>query len=109
MTARYPKPDTVVGRVLGALLRREVITGKEIWLRLGSSRLSHHIWALRQDGWPIQAQRIEVVTSDNGRTAHIGEYWIHGADIIDADDQGRDYARLTHNIEQARKASREGK
>jgi len=105
MTGRYPSPNSVLGRVLGALLRREKLTGKEVWLRLGSSRLSHHICALRQDGWPINSQRIEVVTSDNGRVARIAEYWLDGIDIAAAGDQGREFGRVTLAVEQARKAA----
>lgn len=104
----YHAPDSVIGRVQGALLRGEHLTGKECWLRFGSSRLSHHIWKLNQDGWPIKDLRIEATTSDAGRVASISTYWLEPADIAAAGDRGREFAQATRKIEQARKANREG-
>jgi hypothetical protein len=107
-SAAFPKPASVLGRVLGALLRRERLTGKDCWLRFGSSRLSHHIWRLAHEGWPIHDMRTEVTTSDAGRVASISIYWLEPADIAATGDRGRKFAQATRKIEQARKASREG-
>lgn len=105
MTAPYPAPGSVAGRVLGALLRSEPMTGKACWLLFGSSRLAHHIWFLRENGWPIHSQRVEVATSDHDRKAHIAEYWIEPADIVATGKQGWEFAEATRYVEMARKAA----
>lgn len=70
------KPDyeTVKGRVLDALLQGRNLTHKEVWFEFGSSRASHHIYSLRQEGWPVITDRKEVLTSDHGRKATIAFY-----------------------------------
>ncbi len=104
----YHDPYSVIGRVQGALLRGEHLTGKACWLRFGSSRLSHHIWQLEREGWPIQDMRTEVTTSDAGRVASISTYWLEPADIAAAGDRGREFAQARRKIEKARKANSEG-
>jgi hypothetical protein len=97
----YHPTDTVIGRVLGALLRREILTGKDCWLRFGSSRLGHHIYALRGDGWDIEAERINVKTSDNGRVARIARYSLTSEAISKAGEFGKMFADACKRIEQA--------
>ena len=101
----YHDPYSVIGRVHGALLRGEHLTGKACWLRFGSSRLSHRIWKLNQDGWPIQEMRIDATTSDAGRVASISTYWLEPADIAAAGDRGREFAQATRKVEQNRSAN----
>lgn len=101
----YPNPQTVIGRVLGALLRRERITAKDIWIRLASNRLSHHIYQLRIDGWPIQIDDTHVITKDAKRPATIGTYWLPSSVIEQAGEYGQKYAAETLRIERERRAA----
>ena len=99
MTVPYPAPGTVAGRVLGALLHRGPMTGKACWLRVGSSRLAHHIWFLRENGWPILSQRVVVTSSDHDRKANIAEYWIESADIAAANKRTLKDAAISYCVD----------
>ena len=100
---RYPSPETVHGRVLGALLRGEHHTHHDCWVRFGSARLSHHIYTLRGGkaggGWPIHTQEKVVTTTDAGRPATIGEYFLPPEAIAAEGDSGRDYAEECLRVE----------
>lgn len=87
----FPHPSTVKGRVLGDLLAGRTITHKDTWVEHGSSRLAHHVYALRRDGWPIDMVEREVPTSDSGRTAAIGFYSLEQGVIDQAGERGRRY------------------
>lgn len=87
----YPPPSTVKACVLGDLLAGRTITHKDTWIEHGSSRLAHHVYALRRDGWPIDMVERYVPTSDGGRTAAIGFYSL-AQDVIDqAGERGQRY------------------
>ena len=101
----YPSPQTVKGRVLGSLLRGDRLTHKDVWLRFGSARLSHHIYILRGMGWPIQMVEHTVTTSDAGRPATIGVYYLEPAVIKAAGERGRRYAEECARIEAERRAA----
>lgn len=102
----YPDPQTVKGRVLGALLRRERLTHKDCWIRFGSSRLSHHIYSLRNDnGWLIETDDLNVKTTDAGRVACIGRYWLTDEVIEEAGERGRQYAEVCARVEARRRAA----
>lgn len=88
----YPPPSTVKGRVLGDLLAGRTITHKDTWMEHGSSRLAHHVYALRRDGWPVDMVEREVPTSDSGRTAAIGFYSLPHEVIDQAGERGQRYA-----------------
>lgn len=88
----FPHPSTVKGRVLGDLLAGRTITHKDTWIEHGSSRLAHHVYALRRDGWPIDMVEREVPTSDSGRTAAVGFYNLPQDAIHQAGERGRRYA-----------------
>lgn len=92
----FPDPSTVKGQVLADLLLGRRITHKDTWIEHGSSRLAHHIYILRGDGWPIGCDTIEVGTSD-GRRATIGEYSLPAETIREAGERGRRF------VEQARR------
>ena len=102
---RYPSPETVHGRVLGALLRGEHLTHKDCWLRFGSSRLSHHIYVLRGTGWVIQMVEQTVTTSDAGRSATIGVYSLAQDVVTAAGEQGQHYAEDCARVEVERRAA----
>lgn len=85
----YPNPSTVKARVLGDLLAGRTITHKDTWIEHGSSRLAHHIYALRRDGWPIDMVEREVPTSDSGRTAAVGFYSLPQDAIDQAGERGQ--------------------
>lgn len=88
----FPHPSTVKGRVLGDLLTGRVITHKDCWIEHGSSRLAHHVYSLRRDGWPVEMVEREVPTSDSGRTASIGFYNLPQDVIHQAGERGQRYA-----------------
>jgi hypothetical protein len=87
----YPSPSTVKGRVLGDLLAGRTITHKDTWVEHGSSRLAHHVYALRRDGWPVDMVEREVPTSDSGRSAAIGFYSLSQKAIAQAGERGQRY------------------
>ncbi len=77
---RFPKRvNTVIADVLACLLEGQRSTGMAAVLGMGTTRLSHHIYALGKDhGWTIQ--RIEkVVGTSDGRVETISEYFIEDA------------------------------
>lgn len=87
----YPRPNSVKGRCLAALLRGERLTHKDVWLRFGSSRLAHHTWDLKRDGWLISTSDQTVTTSD-GRKSIIAVYALSTDAIAAAGELGRQYA-----------------
>lgn len=101
----YPDPHTVKGRVLGALLRGERLTHLDCWRRFGSARLSHHIYCLRRIGWTVPMVEETVTTSDAGRSATIGIYFLTQDVITGTGEQGRSYAEECARIEVERKAA----
>lgn len=101
----YPDTSTVKGRVLGILLSSERLTHKDVWLRFGSARLSHHIYILRGIGWPIQTVERTVTTSDAGRPAIIGVYFLEAAVIAAAGEPGQRYAEECARIGAERRAA----
>lgn len=88
----FPHHSTVKGRVLSDLLAGRTITHKDTWIEHGSSRLAHHIYALRRDGWPIAMVEREVPTSDGGRSASIGFYSLSQDAIDHAGERGQRFA-----------------
>ena len=101
----YPDPMTVKGRTLGALLRGERLTHLDCWRRFGSARLSHHIYMLRGIRWDVQMAEETVTTSDAGRPASIGIYWLSPEVIDEAGERGRQYATDCARIEAERRAA----
>lgn len=87
----YPPPSTVKGRVLGDLLAGRTITHKDTWIEHGSSRLAHHVYALRRDGWPVDMVEQYVPTSDGGRTAAVGYYSLPQDAIRQAGERGQSF------------------
>ena len=86
----YPRPSSVKGRVLAALLTGAELTHLDCWERFGSSRLAHHAFILRGAGWPIQTVERPVPTSD-GRQAVIAFYRLPKATIDQAGEAGAAY------------------
>ena len=101
----YPAAEAVKGRVLGALLRGELLTHLDCWQRFGSSRLAHHVHALRRAGWPVQMFETTVRTSDAGRAAQIGEYFLNADSIAEAGEEGQRYAEQCLRVELERRAA----
>jgi len=101
----FPPTETVRGRVLGALLRGEHLSGLDCWQRFGSSRLSGHIHALRRLGWPIDAVERSVTTSDAGRPASVAFYGFPAYAIAEAGEEGRRYAAEAAQVEIERRAA----
>ena len=86
----YPRPSSVKGRVLAALLTGAELTHLDCWERFGSSRLAHHAFILRGAGWPIQTVERPVPTS-GGRQAVIAFYRLPKATIDQAGEAGAAY------------------
>lgn len=71
------RKNTVIAEVLAHLLDGHHVTGMEAVFDMSSTRLSHHIWALREDhGWSID-RRDKVVGTKDGRIQTITEYWLN--------------------------------
>lgn len=105
MSLQYPAASAVKGRVLGALLRGEMISHLDCWQRWGSSRLAHHVHVLRRAGWPVKAMETIVRTSDAGRPAVIAEYFLDHSTIAEAGEEGRRYAEQCQRVELERRAA----
>lgn len=89
----YPKDyATCVGRVLAKLLRREQLTGLDCLSETHSIRLAHHVYDLRERGWPVETERRDVTTADHGRVANIAFYSLPDWAIEHAGERGRRYA-----------------
>ena len=88
----YPDPRYLPGRVLKQLLTGRRFTHRDSWLELGHSRLADSIWKLRKMGWPIQITEKTVSTSDSGRSATIGIYWLLPETIEAEGATGQRYA-----------------
>lgn len=101
----YPSPQTVKGRVLGALLNGQSLTHLDCWRRFGSARLSHHSYVLRGSGWPVQMIEETVTTSDAGRPATIGRYFLDHESIAAAGERGQQYAAECSRIEAERRVA----
>ena len=101
----YPSPSSVKGRVLGARLRGEHLTHWDCWQRFGSARLSHHEYMLRGLDWPIQMTEETMSTSDAGRPATIGAYFLTPDVIAEAGERGQKYAAECARIETERRLS----
>lgn len=84
----YPPRDTVKGGVLADLLSGRTITHLDCWKDHGSSRLAHHIYVLKADGWPIQVIEKEVPTR-RGRRAQIAFYSLRPETIATAGERGQ--------------------
>lgn len=100
----YPRPQSVKGRVLGALLKRDRLTHLDCWHRFGSARLAHHIYVLRGLGWKVEMVEETVSTSDAGRAATIGVYFLTDEVIAKAGERGQQYAAECARIEADRRA-----
>ena len=101
----YPSPQSVKGRVLGSLLRGEKLTHLDCWRRFGSARLSHHVYVLRGIGWPVQIVEKTIKTSDAGRPATIGIYFLTPETIRDVGANGEQYAATCAVVEAERRAA----
>ena len=101
----FPSPLSVKGRVLGSLLRGERLTHFDCWRRFGSSRLSGHVHVLRGIGFNIQMADETVLTSDAGRPATIGIYFLTEETIADVGEYGQQYAADCARFEQERRAA----
>lgn len=89
----YPEDYTsCVGRVLAKLLKREQLTGLDCLSETHSIRLAHHIFVLREGGWPIKTERRDVTTADHGRVANIAFYKLADWAVEHAGERGRRYA-----------------
>ncbi len=98
----YPRPRSVKGRVLAALLASEELSHLDCWARFGSSRLAHHTYMLRGAGWPIQTAERPVPTSD-GRQAVIAFYSLPPRAILAAGDAGAQFLAAVAAAQEARK------
>jgi len=64
---------TQIMRVLAALQAGRALTSLDAIREFGTTRLAARIYELRQRGYPIEDEIIEVKTSDNG-TARVARY-----------------------------------
>ena len=97
---KYPDPHHLPGRVLARLLTGRRYTHLDSWRELGHARLADSIWKLRKAGWPVEMDEREVATSDHGRQAQIGIYYLRPETIAEAGDIGRQYVINTLTAEQ---------
>jgi hypothetical protein len=100
MSAIYPNPKTVKGQVLARFLQGRELTHKDVWLECFSSRLSHHAYSLKADGWVVNTIMRPVRTGD-GRKEEIGYYAIPH-DVIELEGE-----RGQRFIEEAARATKQ--
>lgn len=99
----YPKPASVRGRTLAALLRGNRLTQGDALRRFGTSRLAGAIEHLRRNNWPVVTDEIVVPTSDADRVAYIARYHLPRTAIVQAGEYGSRYAERGRRIEEARR------
>ena len=88
---QFPDRNILPGRVLAILLTGRRYTHKDAWLELGHSRLADSVWKLRRLGWPVQMIEKTAPTSDCGRTACFGIYYLEPEAIAAAGERGQRY------------------
>ena len=91
----YPKPASVRGRILGAHLRGEELTQQDSLHRFADLRLAANENELRNGGWPIKTEMIEVDTRDAGRRSKVARYYLPPEAIAAAGEEGQRYAAAT--------------
>ena len=74
---KHPAPGTVIGAIFKALRRGEKLNPKDAWLNYGTSRLAAVIHQLKEYGWQIASETIQVVTA-SGRIASVSQYEMMG-------------------------------
>lgn len=105
-TIVFPKPETVKGRVLGAMLRGDELTVLDCLRRFGSDRLPHHVWSLKKhDCWSVTKNDRTVTTSDAGRKEVVTAYSLSPSVVSAAGEFGQRYAEETLRIERERRAA----
>lgn len=101
----YPKPESVRGRILGAHLRGEKLTPQDSLRRFSDLRLAANENELRNGGWPIKTEMIEVDTRDAGRRSKVARYYLPPEAIAAAGEEGQRYAAATLAAEIERRAA----
>lgn len=101
----YPNQSSLPGRVLARLLKGCHYTHKDSWRELGHARLADSIWKLRKAGWPVEIVEQEVATSDCGRPALIGVYFLKAETIAAAGEVGQRYVAECFRAEAERRAA----
>lgn len=96
---KYPSPQTVLGRVLGAFLEQTRMTHNAAQTRFGTNRLAAHVFRLREMGWPIRTEMIEVATHDHGRHSRIARYSLDISAIAGAGETGRLFVQSCRRID----------
>ncbi len=102
---KFPNPKGLPGRFLALLLTGRRYTHLDAWLELGHSRLADSAWKLRKAGWPVQIHEESVATSDCGRPALIGFYYLTPEKIAEAGEDGQRYAVECLRAEAERRAA----
>lgn len=105
MSVTYPDQHHLPGRVLARLLTGRRYTHLESWRELGHARLADSVWKLRKAGWSVEMDEREITTSDHGRVAQIGVYFLSPNTIAEAGDIGQTYAAAVLAAEQDRGAA----
>lgn len=68
-----PRPGTVKSRVLSAFEAGRSLTSLDAWRDFGATRLAAVVHELKNMGWPIATEMIEV-DCRGGRTSHVALY-----------------------------------
>ena len=105
VNCRLPDPQHLPGRVLARLLQGRRVTHLDAWRERGHSRLADSVWKLRKAGWSVQIHEETVRTSDNGRPAEIGIYYLTDETIVRAGEAGQLYAAECLRRESERRAA----
>lgn len=101
----YPRVESVRGRILGAHLRGEELTQQDSLRRFSDLRLAANENELRNGGWPIKTEMIEVDTRDAGRRSKVARYYLPPEAIAAAGEEGQRYAAATLAAEIERRAA----
>lgn len=90
LSGRLPaRQNTVIAEVLAQLLDGNKLTGMDAVFDAHTTRLSHHIYALRNDhGWKAIQDRDVVVGTKDGRVQTISVYELPAAVIEQAMNAG---------------------
>jgi hypothetical protein len=76
-----PRSDSQRARILAFLLEGNHITSQYALRHFGCARLASRITDIQQkNGYGVKRKKVQVTTADGG-TAYVAEYWIDPADL----------------------------
>lgn len=103
-SASYPAHNTQAARLLAATLLGQRINPLRGWVNLGIYRLSDTKFRLKEMGWPMEADRLDV-SNKFGEACHVALYSLPASAIEAAGEQGQAFAQRELELMASRRAA----